>query len=107
MPESLYPVAAIAVAALITWSLRAFPFLLFGSRPLPAPVVYLGKVLPPAIMTVLVIYCLRGTDLTRAPFGVPELAACTLVAPLQAVRKNMYLSIVAGTVCYMLLIRVM
>lgn len=39
--------------------------------------------------------------------AVPELAACLLVVILQAVRKNMYLSIIAGTVCYMILIRVM
>ena len=42
MPEALYPAAAVAVAALVTWGLRAFPFLLFGGRPLPAPVLYLG-----------------------------------------------------------------
>ena len=107
MPEALYPAAAVAVAALVTLALRAFPFLLFGDRPLPGVVQYLGKVLPPAIMTVLVIYCLRDTDFTLSPWGVPELAACALVAILQAVRRNMYLSIVAGTACYMLLIRVM
>ena len=107
MPEALYPAAAIAVAALVTLALRAFPFLLFGGRPLPGAVQYLGKVLPPAIMTVLVIYCLRDTVLTRAPFGIPELAACALTVILQAARKNMYLSIVAGTACYMLLIRAM
>ena len=107
MPELLYPAAAIAVAALVTWALRVLPFLVFGGRPLPGAVQYLGKVLPPAIMTVLVIYCLRDTALGQSPYGIPELAACALVVILQAVRKNMYLSIVAGTVCYMLLIRVM
>ena len=107
MPELLYPAAAIAVAALVTWALRALPFLVFGGRPLPGAVQYLGKVLPPAIMTVLVIYCLRDTAFWQSPYGIPELAACALVVILQAVRKNMYLSIVAGTVCYMLLIRVM
>ena len=107
MSEALYPAAVIAVAALVTLGLRAFPFLLFGSRPLPKVIRYLGRALPPAIMTTLVIYCLKDTAFTRAPYGVPALAACALVAVLQAARKNMYLSIIAGTVCYMILIRVM
>ena len=107
MPEAIYPLAAIGVVAAVTWALRAFPFLLFGGRPLPAAVRYLGMALPPAIMTVLVVYCLRDTVFVRAPWGVPEAAACALTGILQAARKNMYLSIIAGTACYMLLIRVM
>ena len=96
----------IAVVAAVTWALRAVPFLIFGNRPLPKMIQYLGKALPPAIMTILVVYCLRGIDLTHSPFGVPELAACGLVVGLQILRNNMYLSIIAGTVCYMILIRI-
>ena len=107
MNNTIYPLAVIGVIAVVTWALRAFPFLLFGNRPLPKVIRYLGKVLPPAIMTVLVIYCLRDISFSQSPFGIPELAACALVVILQAVRKNMYLSIIAGTVCYMALIRVM
>ena len=105
MNSSVYPILAIGVVALVTWGLRAFPFLLFGSRPLPRVMRYLGQALPPAIMTVLVIYCLRGVVFQRSPFGVPELSAGALVLVLQIIRKNMYLSIIAGTVCYMVLIR--
>ena len=107
MNNTMYPIAVIGVIAVVTWALRAFPFLLFGNRPLPKVIRYLGKALPPAIMTVLVIYCLRNTSFSQSPFGIPELAACALVVILQVARKNMYLSIIAGTVCYMILIRVM
>jgi branched-subunit amino acid transport protein AzlD len=107
MSNALYPIAAIAVAALVTWGLRAFPFVLFGSRPLPKTLRYLVKALPPAIMTVLVIYCLKDASFGQYPFGIPELSAGALVVILQVVKKNMYLSIVAGTVLYMVLIRVM
>ena len=106
MNNTIYPLAVIGVIAVVTGALRAFPFLLFGNRPLPKVIRYLGKALPPAIMTVLVIYCLRDISFSQSPFGIPELAACALVVILQAVRKNMYLSIIAGTVCYMVLIRV-
>ena len=105
--SALYPVAVIAVTALVTWALRAFPFLIFGKRPLPEMVHYLGRVLPPAIMTVLVIYCLRETSFIEYPFGIPEIIASLLVIVLQLIRRNMYLSIVAGTVCYMILIRLL
>ena len=107
MPDALYPVAAIAVVALVTWGLRAAPFALFGSRPLPGTMRYLSRALPPAIMTVLVIYCLRNAAFDRFPFGLPELAASALVVILQWVRGNMYLSIVAGTACYMALTRLL
>ena len=107
MNDALYPIAAVGVVALVTWGLRAFPFLLFGGRPLPGALRYLGRALPPAIMTVLVVYCLRDTAVSSYPFGLPEFAACALVVVLQSVRKNMYLSIIAGTACYMILIRIM
>ncbi len=106
MNNTVYLIAVIVVIAIVTWALRAFPFLLFGSRPLPKMIQYLGKVLPPAIMTVLVIYCLRDTSIGQSPYGVPELFACLLIVILQILRKNMYLSIIAGTACYMVLIRV-
>ena len=106
MNDILYPIAAIGVVAIVTWGLRAFPFLLFGSRPLPKTVEYLGKALPPAIMTILVIYCLKDTVFVKYPFGLPEVSAGILVAVLQIVKKNMYLSIIAGTVIYMILIRI-
>ena len=106
MNEALYPMAAIAVVAIVTWMLRAFPFMLFGNRPLPKAILYLGKVLPPAIMTVLVIYCLREISFSQSPYDVPEIVACAAVAALQIIRRNMYLSIIAGTICYMILIRI-
>ena len=106
MNNIIYYIAVIAIISIITWGLRAFPFLLFGSRPLPKIVYYLGKVLPPAIMTILVIYCLRDINIVRFPYGFPEIVSCLLVIFIQIIRKNMYLSIIIGTACYMILIRV-
>ena len=107
MSNTIYTIAVVGIVAAVTWALRAFPFLIFGNRPLPKIIRYLGKALPPAIMTVLVIYCLRDISLSQSPYGFPELAACALVIVLQVIRKNMYLSIISGTVCYMILIRMM
>ncbi len=81
------------------------PFLLFGHKQLPKSIQYLGTVLPPAIMTILVLYCIRNIDLSNRPYGLPEIISCVMVAVLQIFKNNMYLSIISGTLCYMMLIR--
>ena len=106
MDNWIYPLSVIAVTGLVTFLLRAFPFLLFSGKPLPETMRYLGMALPPAIMTVLVIYCLRDTQFLQYPYGIPEIAASLLTIFLQYKRKNMYLSIIAGTFTYMILIRI-
>lgn len=107
MNSSLYLFFAILIAAAVTIFTRAAPFLLFGNKKLPAIVQYLGKVLPPAIMIILVCYCLKSIDVIHFPHGLPELISCVVVAAVHVLRKNMYLSIIVGTICYMILIRVM
>ena len=107
MSGELYLIAAIAVIAAVTLLTRALPFIAFGKRELPAAVRYLGSVLPPAIMVILVCYCLRNTDFAGPRHGLPELIACAVTAGIHLWKKNMYLSIVAGTVCYMILLRIL
>lgn len=66
-------VAAIAVMAIITFLTRALPFLLFdrGESP-PKLVLYLGRVLPPAIIAMLIVYCLRACPLPPPAAGCPS-----------------------------------
>ncbi len=94
----------VAVMSLVTILLRSLPFLVFRKK-VPAYVTYLGRVLPPAIIGMLVIYCLKDTVITSAPFGLPELIAGVMVVLLQAWKRNALLSILCGTVVYMLLIQ--
>ena len=96
----------IAVIAVVTYLLRSLPFLVFSGRQTPAFVTYLGKVLPYAIMGMLVVYCLKDTTLLSWPYGIPELLACIVVVLLHLWRKNTLLSIAVGTACYMVLIQV-
>lgn len=104
--DNLHSVLIIAVAAAVTMGLRFLPFLIFGeNRKTPPLVAYLGQVLPFAIMGMLVVYCLKDMNLTAAPFGVPELIGCAVVAGLHVWKRNTLLSIGAGTVCYMLLVQ--
>ena len=81
-----HALASIAVMAGVTFLTRALPFLLFdrGERP-PKLVLYLGQVLPPAIIAMLIIYCLRGTSFAQPAGWVPA-----LLASAAAVRKFIY-----------------
>lgn len=104
--SDLHSALVIAVAALVTITLRFIPFLVFSeNRKTPPLISYLGQVLPFAIMGMLVVYCLKGVSFTAAPFGIPELIGCGIVAGLHVWKRNTLLSIGAGTVCYMLLIQ--
>ena len=102
----MHDILLVAIVALVTAFLRFLPFLIFGeNRTTPPLIAYLGKVLPFAIMGMLVVYCLKDVNLTAAPFGIPECIGCTVVALLHIWKRNTLLSIGAGTVCYMLLVQ--
>ncbi|MEG0779478.1 MAG: AzlD domain-containing protein [Oscillospiraceae bacterium] len=96
----------VVVVALLTALTRGLPYLLFGGRrQIPRWLSQLSTSLPAAIMVILVVYCLRAIDLSTFPYGGAELLSVAVVAGLQLWRKNTILSILAGTVCYMVLIR--
>ena len=97
----------IVVVGITTFATRVIPFLFFPKgKEIPKTVQYLGKVLTPAVIGMLVVYCLRNTKLLSAPFGVPELICVLLVAVLHIWKRNNLLSIGVGTVLYMFLIQV-
>lgn len=101
----MHAVMIIAVAAIVTELIRFAPFVIFGDkRTTPEFITYLGKVLPYAIMGMLVVFCLKGISLVEAPHGLPELLASALVVGLHIWKRNTLISIIGGTACYMLLI---
>ena len=71
----------------------------------PAVVLYLGRVLPAAVMGLLVVYCLKNVSWTAAPHGLPELLSIAAVAVLHRWKGNVLLSIAGGTALYMLLVQ--
>lgn len=103
----LHSIEIIAVAAIVTLFIRAIPFVAFGGkREVPATVTYLGKVLPPAIMVILVIYCVKSINLFAGSHGIPELLSIAAVAALHIWKRNTLLSIALGTILYMILVQV-
>ena len=95
----------VALCAICTFAERALPFWVFGNRPVPGIIRYLGRILPPAVMMTLVVYVLRGVRFSSVGDFVPEAIAVAVTAALHLWRRNTLLSIVAGTVCYMLLVQ--
>ena len=94
----------IAVMAIVTMILRFLPFIVFNKNT-PAYISYLGKVLPAALIGMLVIYCLKDVSMLESPHGIPELIAALGVVVLQAWKRNSLISILSGTVIYMLLVQ--
>lgn len=77
IPDS-QAIALIAIMSLLTFFVRGLPFLLFsGKSKTPAYIMYLGKVLPYAIIGMLVVYCFKNVSLLQTPFGLPELIAAS------------------------------
>ena len=68
---------------------------------------YLGKVLPPAVFGLLVVYCLRNVNFFAGTHGIPEMVSLSVVLLLYLWRKNMLVPMAGGTICYMVLIRVL
>ena len=98
-------IITILLCILGTMMTRFLPFLVFREdRETPAFVRFLGKYLPGAVFGMLVIYCVRNVDVAAGSHGLPELIAIALTAALHLWRRNMLLSVSAGTISYMLLI---
>lgn len=94
--------AGALLGTMVTWFL---PFLIFpeGKEP-PEFIQYLGKVLPYAVIGLLVIYCLKDVP-GSGTYGIPEFLAIVFIVLLHRWKKNILLSIGGGTVYYMLLVQ--
>lgn len=96
----------IGLIALTTMATRFLPFLLFpAGREAPPIVRHLGDVLPGAIYSLLLVYCLKNVDIVSGSHGLPEALALAVTAGLHLWKRNMLISISGGTVCYMLLVQ--
>ncbi len=100
-----YPVLIVLLCAACTQMERALPFLIYGRRPVPSVVRYLGEILPMAVMATLVMYCLREVTFGSAAGYAPQLIAVAVTAGLHLWRRNTLLSIFGGTACYMALVQ--
>ena len=106
--DAFYTALIILVAAAVTFGTRLLAFAIFGGRKGGEPpkwVTYLGQVLPPAVIALLIVYCLRSVSVTEYSWGLPELIAGAATVGIHLWKRSMLLSIAAGTVIYMLLVQ--
>ena len=104
--DTIHSLIIVAMVALATQITRWTPFLLFsGDKKLPKVVEDLGRLLPPAMMGLLVVYSLRNTDILSGSHGLPEAIAVAVIAALHLWKRNVLLSIAGGTAVYMLLVQ--
>ena len=95
----------VLIAGAVTVMLRFLPFIAF-MKSRPEFIMYLGRVLPPAVMAMLSVYCLRSVNIMTGTHGLPELLACIAVIILHVWKRNTLLSIMIGTALYMFMIQV-
>ena len=98
-------IITIVAVVLGTMATRFLPFLIFpeGKNP-PEVVRYLGTVLPYAVISLLVVYCLKGVP-ESGSYGIPEAIAIVFIIFLHKWKKNTLLSIAGGTILYMALVQ--
>lgn len=103
---AVHSLLLLLVMAAVTLLTRALPFLLFDrGGQVPGWITYLGKVLPPAIMALLVVYCLRNVEFLTGSHGLPELIGVAAAALLHLWKGNTMLSIFGATALYMVLVQ--
>ncbi|WAZ19162.1 AzlD domain-containing protein [Streptomyces cinnabarinus] len=102
MPDTTYAIAAIGVAAAVTWALRALPFAALAPLRASGTVQYLSTRMPAGVMIILVAYCLHDLPLTEARAATP-LAALGTTVGLHLWRRNALLSILGGTAVHVIL----
>ena len=96
---------SIVIISLITIVLRALPFILLKGRKTPAWIEYMGRVLPFAVIGMLVVYCLKGISFTTPAGFAPALIATAVVVLSYVWKQNTLISIISGTVIYMILVQ--
>jgi len=96
---------AVALMGLVILATRAFPFILFSRRDPPALIRFVERFIPPMVMAVLVVYCLKDISWAARPSGIRELISLVAVVGLHVWKKNAMLSIFGGTALYMILLR--
>ena len=84
---------------------RFLPFIVFSeNKKTAAYIQYIGKFLPSAVFGMLVVYCLKNVNILQGSHGLPEAISILVTGGLHIWKRQMLLSIAAGTICYMLLI---
>lgn len=104
--NNTYIWSMIAVMVLVTAALRFLPFIVFNSnQKTPKIIEKLSNILPYAIMGMLVVYCIKSISFTSIAGFLPIMIASLVVVVLHIWKRSTLISIIGGTVCYMILVQ--
>lgn len=102
--QRIITISMIVLGTIIT---RFLPFILFPpSKETPKFIKYLGVVLPPAVLGMLVVYSLKDISILTGSYGIPELISIVFIISIHIWKRKMLISIAGGTILYMFLIQV-
>ncbi len=106
MPIASYIWTAVAIIALVTALTRFLPFAIFrDEEKVPRFIRKLGRILPYAVMGMLVVYCLKDVTFYAVSSWLPTAISCLVVAILYIWKRNTLLSILSGTLCHVILVQ--
>lgn len=78
-----------AMCTLGTMATRFLPFMIFNEKRTTLKyITYLGRVLPGAIFSMLIVYCLKNVNVTSYSYGLPELIAIIVTVFLHKWKKQ-------------------
>ena len=103
MENTSYLITFILTMGLATLVTRVAPFMLFNKQGEHPLLVFLGRYLPPAIMLLLLIYCVKDINWFVNKEGVNEIVALSVVTIAHLLFRNALISILSGTGLYMVL----
>ena len=100
--NNTYILIGIITMSVVTILLRFIPFIFLNDKKEYKTLNYLSKVLPCAIMAMLVVYCLKDVNFENTRNFVPALIASLVVSTSYIMKRNTLLSILLGTIIYMI-----
>lgn len=103
--NNTYILIGIAIMSLVTITLRFIPFIFLNDIKEYKTLNYLSKVLPCAVMGMLVVYCLKDVNFESIRNFLPALIATSVISISYLIKRNTLLSIIFGTITYMVLIQ--
>ena len=106
MPDYGHAMIIILVIGAATLATRILPVLVFGrGEKVPDFILYLGKVVPYTAMGLLIVYCLKDVSIVKGSHALPEIISLAAVSVSYLWKRNTILSVVLGTILYMVLVQ--
>lgn len=105
--QSFYPFLLMIASSVVIILLR-FAWVIFTiNGKVPKIIDFLGKVLPFAMIPILVMYCIKDTKWFEIASVIPTICGIIVTALLHLWKKNTILSLLVGLSTYMILLRIL